>query len=300
MSKVAPVKNSCDPLMIPNRHFEDYAPRYKDLFKLECTDDGILTARWWKDGQYSGEWNPALHRAIGQLCKDVSQDEDVEVMILGGYGNDYIAGCRMPDKEDTENRPWISYENMYYDGCNNEEAIVDDLHIPTIGVLNGTGFHVEMVMFCDITLMADDAQFFDPHFALVNMVPGDGLMIALREMGLKRCTYHVLTGKNITAQEALDWGLVSELVPKDKIYDRAMEIAKDLLKKPRSIRRTTVDLLRRPLKQKIADELRLSFGYEMWQYVGEPEANHDGESIGLDARMKEMGATLEGIETKNK
>ncbi|NCB74344.1 MAG: enoyl-CoA hydratase/isomerase family protein [Clostridia bacterium] len=285
------VKTSRNPLMIPTVPFEEYSKKYSKLFQLERTESGVVMAKWHTDGK-SAVWDQPLHRAIHQLTSDVGQDVETEVFILGGAGHDWLAQIHSTEAETPDSKKWLSYEHMFYDGCNICEGLIFDLEIPTIGVINGPGFHTEMALFCDITLMADDATIVDPHFHPANMVPGDGIQIAFREcMGLKRANYAMLTCETIGPEKALQYGLVNEVVPKDKIYERAMELAELFASKPRMMRRATVQVLRQPWKEALAKELRLGFGTEMWTYLAGNEV-HDGGGGEQDKLMASLGADM--------
>ena len=263
--KMPKVRTIESPMMIPTVKFEQYKDKYKKHFVLERSASGVLMARWHTDGD-SLVWCFPMHRAIHQLTTDVGQDVENEVFILTGTGHNWMADYSFP--EDTpENWNWLVYEHHYYDGTNLVEGIINDLEIPTIGAINGPGFHTEMALFCDITIMSEDAVIGDPHF-LAGMPPGDGIQIAFREcMGIKRANYAMLTGELIDAEKALKYGMVNEVVPKAKIYERAWEIGEQLAKTNRILRRLTVQILRAPWKMAIAWELRHAFASEMMSYL---------------------------------
>jgi Enoyl-CoA hydratase/isomerase len=78
--------------------------------------------------------------------------------------------------------------------------VVDDLEIPTIGVINGPGFHTEMLLMCDITICSDDTIIYDLHYD-IGSVPGDGIHSCFQELlGVKRAAYALLTGHAIDAK----------------------------------------------------------------------------------------------------
>lgn len=257
---------------IPYRKFEEYAPRFKEHFFLDLDDQGILTAKWHTEGKEM-LWGPAVHKGIGQLYADVDQDQDIEVFIMGGHGYNYVGEFNWPDPPRGPLTPEERYQIEYYDGCRSIEAIVN-MEQPTIGVINGPGYHTEYAIFCDITLIADNAVISDPHF-FCHAVPGDGVQIAMREtMGLKKYNYAVLTNQLITAQEAVDMGLANEVVPADKIYDRAKELAQVLLETPRVVRMQTIQVLRTPWRVALASEFRNAFAAEMFASSAD-ETGHD-------------------------
>lgn len=76
------------------------------------------------------------------------------------------------------------------------------IQIPTIGVLNGPGFHTEM---CDLTICSEDAVDFDPHFD-IGSVPGDGIHSCFEELlGTKRAAYALLTGGMRGRRSSTEW-----------------------------------------------------------------------------------------------
>ena len=101
-----------------------------------------------------------------------------------------------------------AYEYAYKDGRINVSAMVNDLEIPTIGLFNGDGYHSEVLLMCDLTLMADDAHIYDLHYG-ISSVPGDGIHNAFQELlGVKRAAYALLTGEAIDSETALKYGMV--------------------------------------------------------------------------------------------
>lgn len=265
------------PLMVPTVTFDEYKDKYKDHFILERSKSGVLMAKWHTNGG-SLLWNLAIHRAIHQLTTDAGQDVENEVFILTGAGPNWIGGLESFIDETDDVKKWLVYEHLYYDGTNIQEGLVFDLEIPTIGAINGPGFHTELALFCDITIMSEDAFILDPHYA-TGMIPGDGVQIAYREcIGYKRANWAMLMGEKIDAEKALHYGMVNEVVPKDKIYERAWEIGEYLAKSDRMMRRLTVQVIRQPLKVALSKELRGAFATEMMHYMSS-SSKHPQENL---------------------
>jgi enoyl-CoA hydratase/carnithine racemase len=149
-------------------------------------------------------------------------------------------------KLEQEDLSYWAYEYSYKDGRINAAALVNDLEIPTIGVINGHAFHSELAIMCDITIMADDAVLCDPHYD-TGSVPGDGIHSCFQEvLGTKRAAYALLTGQAIDARKALEYGMVNEIWPRDKLLERAYKIADHIMTQPRTTRRLTTQIVRRP------------------------------------------------------
>ncbi|HUH60804.1 MAG TPA: enoyl-CoA hydratase/isomerase family protein [Candidimonas sp.] len=259
--------------------FEEYKERFKEHYYLERREDGVILARAHTQGG-SVQLSVETHRALGQLLKTIGADPENEVLILTGTGDDFMMAAD-PDgfKLEQEDLPHWAYEYAYKDGRINVSALINDLEIPTIGVFNGPGFHSEICLMCDITICSDDAVVFDPHFDL-GSVPGDGIHSCFQELlGVKRSAYALLTGEAIDAKKALEYGMVNELAPRDKLLARAWTLADHIMKQHRITRRLTTQIVRRPWKQRITDNLDGGFGIQMFAHLAKEKSIHSRSHI---------------------
>jgi enoyl-CoA hydratase/carnithine racemase len=188
------------------------------------------------------------------LFKTVGADPENEIMIFTGSGEEFMMTADPEGfKLEQDNLEYWAYEYAYKDGRINASSLINDLEIPTIGVMNGPGFHSEICLICDITICSEDTVIFDPHFDL-SSVPGDGIHSCFQELlGVKRAAYALLTGQAIDAKTALEYGMVNEVLHRDKIIERAYEIADHIMTQPRITRRLTTQIVRRPWRQCITD-----------------------------------------------
>ncbi len=267
---------------VPTPQLEDYKETFKDHYDIERRDDGVILVR---AHTLHGPLQLSVenHRAFGQVLKTVGADPKNECLILTGTGETFLAnidpeGFKL-EQDDLEH--W-AYEYGFKDGRINVTSLVNDLEIPTIGVMNGPTAHSEMLLMCDITICADDTVIFDPHFAGIGSVPGDGIHSCFHELlGVKRTAYALLTNQYIDAEKALEYGLVNEVLPRDRVLGRAYEIADLIMKQPRTTRRLTAQVLRRPWRQRIADDLDGGFGIQMFGYLAKKNATHNDETVDL-------------------
>ena len=106
--------------------------------------------------------------------------------------------------------------------------------MPIIGAINGPALiHAEIPVMSDIVLASENATFQDaPHFPR-GVVPGDGVhVICPFLLGQNRGRYFLLTGQTLSAQEARELGVVSEVLPRERLLPRAWELAQQLLQQP--------------------------------------------------------------------
>jgi enoyl-CoA hydratase/carnithine racemase len=264
---------------VPTPKFEEYKKLFKDFYKMERRADGVLLVQAHTKGgpiQLSVE----NHRSLGQLLKTVGADPDNEIMILTGSGNEFMMDADPEGfKLEEEDLEYWAYEYAYKDGRINVSSLVNDLEIPTIGVLNGPGFHTEICLMCDITLCSDDAVLFDLHYD-IGSVPGDGIHCCFQELlGVKRAAYALLTGEAIDAKKALEYGMVNEVWPRDKLLQRAYAIADHIMTQPRTTRRLTTQIVRRPWRQRITDSLDGGFGIQMFSQLAKRKSYHGVKHI---------------------
>ena len=146
---------------IPTPKFEEYKERFKDFYKMGRRADGVILVEAHTNGgpiQLSVE----NHRSVGQMLKTVGADPDNEIMIFTGSGDEFMMDADPEGfKLEAEDLPHWAYEYAYKDGRINVSSMVNDLEIPTIGVINGPGFHTEMLLMCDITICSEDAIIYD-------------------------------------------------------------------------------------------------------------------------------------------
>jgi len=132
-----------------------------------------------------------------------------------------------------------------------------------IAAVNGPALiHAELAV-CDIVLAADTTEFQDaPHFPM-GLVPGDGVHIEWPLiLGPNRGRYFLLTGQKLAANEALELGVVNEVMPRDKLLPRAWELAREICKRPSLARRYARVAMTQMLKQAMLDGLGYGIALE--------------------------------------
>ncbi len=164
---------------------------------------------------------PEMADAIVAAARQCNDNDAVRCVIVTGAGDRaFCAGSdiRELDAYDTawqfRNRP---------DYCD----AIRSLRKPTIAAVNGYAFGggLETAMSCDIRICSDNAQFAAPEIKL-GWIGGGGMTMHLaHSIGMSNAALMVMTGDPVGADKALAWGLVSEIVARDRLLDRAREIA---------------------------------------------------------------------------
>ncbi|MDF2655853.1 MAG: enoyl-CoA hydratase/isomerase family protein [Bacillota bacterium] len=246
--------------------FEEIKKMFKEHFIMDRREDGVVTVRMHCNG---GPliWSMELHDAIGKMWRLLGTDRDTEMIIFTGTGNiwvsDFEAASWAPEGD---NAGETRYSHMFVDGRRMIITMIQDTEVPTLGVLSGSGGHIELACMCDFCIAADDITVLDPHMLPgINNVPGDGIQSCFMElMPTRQAVWYLMTGDKMTAEQLVQFGLVSEIVPREKLMDRAYEIADILMAQNRIARRLATQVVRRPWKKRIIDDLDCAFGTEMF------------------------------------
>lgn len=253
--------------MTKRSRFEEYKDKYKN-YRFEKTPDKILLFQMHTDG---GEilWDWEAHDAFGDAIDDIAGDRDINVVIFTGSGDSFLNVFGEPDSpaarlasidlgaEGMDEKGWYGRQRHWG---------MLGIQVPVIGVLNGPcSAHSELLLMCDILIASEDAYFRDAAHFPRGLVPGDGThTIWPMVLGPSRARYYMLTGKKITAQEAHEWGVVSEVLPKDQLMDRAWELAHFLNLRPPLTLRLTRSVFTQPFKRAAVNDFDLGQYQEMY------------------------------------
>lgn len=199
---------------------------YQDILVSE-PDAGVVTITLHR---------PEAHNALRSnlLCEiatvlDLADaDEAVRAVVITGGEKVFAAGADIKEMAALDvvgvmNDPRPSYWRR-----------IAQFPKPLIAAVNGyaLGGGCELMMHCDIVIAGDNAQFGQPEINL-GIIPGaGGTQRLLRTVGKSMAMQLVLSGEFIGAQQARDFGLVSEVTLPEMSYTRALALAKTIARKP--------------------------------------------------------------------
>jgi len=221
-----------------------------------------------------------MHELWGQAWREIGSDPENQVIIISGSGDKWLVGDPSLWKVPFAQWPGDAKLKMRMDSQKLLENIVWGVDVPIIACVNGPGVHVEFAMLCDLTLVADDVDFWDPHF-IGGTAPGDGMALVLQQLiGIKRASYYAYTGKKITSQMAVDMGLADESMPREQLLPRARELAEMIMDRPRGTRYMTHTILQRPWKKALTEDQTM--------HITSQDFSQSMDEIGVYARLQEL------------
>jgi enoyl-CoA hydratase/carnithine racemase len=238
--------------------FNEYAQKYQTI-RMERRD-GILQLTFHTAGG-SLQWGEAPHREFPQAFHDIGSDPENKVVIMTGTGDAFSGPQATPGAR--LKRATREWDKTYWEGKHLLLNLLD-IEVPMISAINGPALrHSEIPLLCDIVLAAEEASFQDSaHFAN-GLVPGDGMHIVYPLLlGMNRGRYFLLTGQTLTARQALDLGLVGEVLPRQDLLPRAWALAEQLAQRPPLVVRYSRVLLTQQLKRLMHDLLGYGLALE--------------------------------------
>ena len=166
--------------------------------------------------------NGELMRELGQALKAFDADEAIGCMIVTGSDKAFAAGA------DIGAMASYSFADVYRDDyITRDWETIRTIRKPVIAAVSGfaLGGGCELAMMCDFIIAADNAKFGQPEIKL-GVIPGAGGTQRLpRAVGKSKAMDMALTARMMDAAEAERAGLVSRVVPLDKLMDEALGAA---------------------------------------------------------------------------
>jgi enoyl-CoA hydratase len=166
--------------------------------------------------------NPQLMQELGKALQDFDADEGIGAIVITGSEKAFAAGADIGAMKD------FSYMDAFKSNyISRDWEHIRSVRKPVIAAVAGyaLGGGNELAMMCDIVIAADNAKFGQPEINL-GIMPGAGGTQRLPRFTSKAKAMDLcLTARTMDAQEAERAGLVSRVVPLDKLMEEAMAVA---------------------------------------------------------------------------
>ncbi|OXE35037.1 MAG: enoyl-CoA hydratase [Phenylobacterium zucineum] len=192
--------------------------------------EGIATLTLNRPARLNTISGPMLAQITRLLIK-ANEDPEVRVVILTGTGRAFCAGLDLVDA--TQGSGIGSQPNavsVNLDLRNTPPTVLFAMDKPTICALNGSaaGYGLDTALGCDIRVMAKSAKM-AAAFVKRGVVPeSGGTWILPRLLGWSKAAELIFTGRTLTAQESVDMGLASHVVPDDELPGFARALALEM------------------------------------------------------------------------
>ena len=188
----------------------------------------------------------------------INKNNTVSVLIITGEGKAFSSGGNIKEmlkKNTSFSGPVDDVEKKYRYGIQQIPLNMEKIEIPTIAAINGpaVGAGFDLACMCDFRIMSNNA-FLAESFINLGIIPGDGGAFFLQRLiGYQKAAELTLTGRKVSALEALELGLILKKVDPSQLIKETKKFAIEIAKKPKNTIRYTKRLLKMgaklPLKE---------------------------------------------------
>ncbi len=205
--------------------------------------------------------DPETRQELIDIWQRVRMEDDIWVAVVTGTGEK--AFCTGSDLKKTMPGNESYAQQMFANPVSQSVAAHMETDKPIIAAINGyaMGGGMEIALACDIRIAAETAQFALSEVKIGSIPGSAGTQRLPRAIGMSDAMLMLLTGDRISAQEAFRNGLVSKVVPADKLMPTAYEIAQKIAANAPLAVRAVKRLVKRGM------DLPLSHAIESERYV---------------------------------
>ena len=188
---------------------------------LTSRDGAVLTITLNRPDVYNAI-NRALHEGLAVALTEAA-DPEVRAVVLTGAGRGFCSGQDLREFQSFPGGVREALEQTYHPNVRAMRA----LEKPVLAAVNGpvAGAGLSLACACDVRVGSSDATFV-PGFIGIGLVPDAGsTWFVHRLLGFARAFEWMVSNRRLGAEEALEWGLVSEVIPADGFATRVTELA---------------------------------------------------------------------------
>jgi enoyl-CoA hydratase/carnithine racemase len=187
-------------------------------------NDGLVTVTFNRPAKKNA-LNAENWGALDRILTEVANNPDDRALLLTGAGGNFSSGADLSgggsDDPNTSGLTGRGRQSILYE-MRVVGEIVNRLHRlpkPTIAAVDGmaVGVALGLALACDLVVASDRAKFWEVFVKRGLALDGGTSWTLPRQVGLRRAKQIAFLGDAVTAKEAMDWGLVNEVVPADDL-----------------------------------------------------------------------------------
>jgi len=165
--------------------------------------------------------------ALAAALEEFDADADIRAIVLGGSERAFAAGADIGEL--AAGTPVSLYEGRRL----HQWDRIRDVRTPIVAAVSGfcLGGGCELAMLCDLIVASESAKFGQPEINLGVLPGAGGTQRLTRAVGKAVAMDMILTGRMLSAREALDFGLVARVVAKEVWLDAAKRVAHEIAAK---------------------------------------------------------------------
>ncbi len=233
--------------------------------------------------QRANAFNFEMIAELRTALEQAAIDSQIRCVVLTGAGNSFSAGHDITEMLTAQGQN-VSYREHLEETYNPLILQIRRLEKPVIAAVNGpvAGAGLGVALACDMRIAAETALF-TVGFTGIGLVPDSAVSLLLPALiGLGRATEFTFTNQPITAVQALEWGMVNQVVPEGKLAEAVAKLATGLAAGPTGAYGLTKRLFNKNVLPNL--EEALEFEGEMQEVASKSEEHIEGVKAFLAKR----------------
>ncbi len=162
---------------------------------------------------------------LEQLLIEVEADASIRTVLVTGRGRAFSAGGDLKSYVALQSDP--AAFPAFLEDLHRTFRFISRMSKPVVALVNGVtaAGGLELILSCDFAFAAESARIGDAHLTYGQMGGGGVLTLLPRAVGPARARELVFSGRWLSAQEALEWGIVNRVVPDGELLAAGLEFA---------------------------------------------------------------------------
>jgi enoyl-CoA hydratase/carnithine racemase len=247
-------------------------PRY-DTLLTEMVEPHVLKITMNRP-EVGNALNTQMVRDMLDVWTRMTEDAgEVRCAVLTGAGDRiFCAGADLKERNGMTRQQWVKQHELF----ERSYWTLTDMPVPVIAAVNGHAYAggFETMLSCDFAYASSAARFALTEVTLGIMPGAGGTQNLPRAIGERRAKEMLMTGKPITAAQALEWGILNAVCEPGQVLERALETARTIAgNAPLSVRQ-----IKKSVRYGGQMELRTAFRFEVeaYNHLIETEDRHEG------------------------
>lgn len=251
---------------------------------LYQTTDGVLVLTMNRPDVYNA-FNEQMKKDMNDALKEAEKDPVVRCIVIRGAGDKaFCSGQDLKEHGSSKRSLKESLEKSY----NPMVRKMRSMEKPIIGMINGVaaGAGCSVALACDMRIMSSSAKLVEV-FIRIALVPDSGSHWFLpRLVGMARAFEYCTTGRDVSAEEALQVGLANKVATPDQLEAVTMDLARSFAQGSTK----TYGLIKRTLNKALTSDLDSMLDYEAYiqQIASETEDHKEGIAAFLEKRKAQF------------
>jgi 2-(1,2-epoxy-1,2-dihydrophenyl)acetyl-CoA isomerase len=219
--------------------------------------DGIARLRLNRP-QQGNAINPDMAADLAEAATQISENASVRAVLITGSGSNFTVGGDLSVFAETAREQLPNRLRRMIDSYHLAIERLTSIDAPVVAAVRGGagGGGLGLLYAADIVIAADDARFALGYGALGLTADGGNTWFLPRMVGMRRAQQLFLLNRRLSAQEALEYGLVSRLVPSDAVDSEAAAVAATLAAGPTRAYGAMRRMLRQSFETGLSDQLQ--------------------------------------------